>query len=508
MNKNLGFYKHEKIRENQKIVNRSSALFLVKYSKKEKIYTDFHFLNYWLIKGNLKNVKIKITIRDLNGKKLLSNIFFINDLKSYCVKLETLLEKKNIQNFTGTGEIEIFSKKNLFFPYPAVYARYHGKNWHAGTHSTTRYFSKTSGDDTILINKKVYCNESNISLLFKKDVKCFIVLHNGFKKTSSSEAKFTVTNHLGQNLSKSFKNFKMKIGETKIMCVDDYINYKDFLDGKRGMLTVNYSTTGVFPRILYYNQDAEGKICLEHSNFGLNKHSSSDIFKPKKSSKNLLYSIPVMPKNYKTEVDFFPTYPTQKSSYVIKIRKNSLKGKNLTVKKIKLSKKRPYVQLNEIPSKETTFLDIDITNKNKLPNRFHIAQYYSKNKSLPGIILDGPFPHHTPGVKTRWTPFFSKGKDLTSKIYICSRSFNKNTFSKKIDVNILLIGGIKKEKIEIIKTLNSKENFILNVSSIIKKNKWKSDYGWAYIKFKEPSHNTVFFLSDYGKNSIVSNHAF
>ena len=37
------------------------------------------------------------------------------------------------------------------------------------------------------------------------------------------------------------------------------------------MLTVNYSTTGVFPRVLYYNQDTEGKICLEHSNFGLNK---------------------------------------------------------------------------------------------------------------------------------------------------------------------------------------------------------------------------------------------
>ena len=102
-------------------------------------------------------------------------------------------------------------------------------------------------------------------------------------------------------------------------------------------------------------------------------------------------------------------------------------------------------------------------------------------------------------MRTRWTPFFTKGEKLKSKIYICSRNFDKNSASKKIEVNILLIGGLKKEKIEIIKTLNSKENFILNVSKIIKKNKWKSDFGWAYIKFKEPSHNTVFFVSDYGK---------
>ena len=149
--------------------------------------------------------------------------------------------------------------------------------------------------------------------------------------------------------------------------------------------------------------------------------------------------------------------------------------------------------LTRNPSKETTFLDINITNKDKLPNRFHVAQYYSKNKSLPGIVLDGPLPRNTQGVRTRWTPFFTKAKDLSSKIYICSRNFDKNKINRKVYVNISLIGGLKKEKILINKTLDLKENFILDVSKIIKKNKWKSNFGWAYIKFKEPSHNTVFF---------------
>ena len=62
----------------------------------------------------------------------------------------------------------------------------------------------------------MHCNESNISLLPKKGVKCFIVLHNGFKKTSNSNIKLTITNHLGENIKKNLKNFKMKIGETKL----------------------------------------------------------------------------------------------------------------------------------------------------------------------------------------------------------------------------------------------------------------------------------------------------
>ena len=59
-----------------------------------------------------------------------------------------------------------------------------------------------------------------------------------------------------------------------------------------------------------------------------------------------------------------------------------------------------------------------------------------------------------------------------------------------------------------LKKKNPQENLIIDVSKIIKKKAWKSDYGWAYISFKEPSHNTVFFSSDYGKNSVISNHAF
>ncbi len=54
INKKTFFFKHDKINENQKLINRSSALFLVKHSIKRKVFTDLHLLNYWSIKGKIK----------------------------------------------------------------------------------------------------------------------------------------------------------------------------------------------------------------------------------------------------------------------------------------------------------------------------------------------------------------------------------------------------------------------------------------------------------------------
>ena len=66
------FYKYEKSAKDPKIVNRSSAIFLVKYSKKEKIFTDIHFLNYWKLKNKVASINGKLTVRKLNGSILIT----------------------------------------------------------------------------------------------------------------------------------------------------------------------------------------------------------------------------------------------------------------------------------------------------------------------------------------------------------------------------------------------------------------------------------------------------
>ena len=72
----------------------------------------------------------------------------------------------------------------------------------------------------------------------------------------------------------------------------------------------------------------------------------------------------------------------------------------------------------------------------------------------------------------------------------------------------MLIGGLKKEKLKISKIIKDNQSLELNISKILKKENWKSKFGWIYIKFKEPSHNTVFLSSEYNSTSIIFDHAF
>ena len=75
----------------------------------------------------------------------------------------------------------------------------------------------------------------------------------------------------------------------------------------------------------------------------------------------------------------------------------------------------------------------------------------------------------------------------------------------------LHINSISEKAERLIKELtalkNENENLELNIAKILKRKRWSSNYGWMYITFKEPCHNTVFLSSEY-KDSLIFNHAF
>jgi hypothetical protein len=78
----------------------------------------------------------------------------------------------------------------------------------------------------------------------------------------------------------------------------------------------------------------------------------------------------------------------------------------------------------------------------------------------------------------------------------------------KVNITISLYGSSEKEKVVIKKTMKNNENLELNIADIIKKKKWKNNYGWFYIKFEEGNFCNVVFTSEYMSNSIIGNHAF
>ena len=115
---------------------------------------------------------------------------------------------------------------------------------------------------------------------------------------------------------------------------------------------------------------------------------------------------------------------------------------------------------------------------------------------------------YVPGQRTHWAPFFVQKDKLTSKIYLCSRGYEFIKKGTKLDFNISFYGSEEKENFSIKYTIKSEENLELDISEILKGKKWKSNFGWAYIQFTEPTYFKAYFVSEYMKNSIMSNHAF
>ena len=95
------YYQHlkstQEFGENQNLLKkpilRSSAIFPVIHN--ESFSSSIHFLGYWLLKRNILEVTLIITLRDANGKTILRKTEIVNDAKAYSINLYSLLKEIN-----------------------------------------------------------------------------------------------------------------------------------------------------------------------------------------------------------------------------------------------------------------------------------------------------------------------------------------------------------------------------------------------------------------------------
>ena len=114
----------------KKPILRSSGVFPV--IQNQHYSSSIHFLGYWLLKRNIPEVTLVITLRNADGKTLLKKTEIIDVAKAFSVNLSSLLleidfDTKN--NFLGSIETEFHSTKDMVFPYPALVLEYHNKKF-------------------------------------------------------------------------------------------------------------------------------------------------------------------------------------------------------------------------------------------------------------------------------------------------------------------------------------------------------------------------------------------
>ena len=95
------YYQHlkstEEFGEKQNLIKkpilRSSAIFPV--VKNEYYTSSIHFLGYWLLKRNITEVALVVTLRNSDGNTLFRKIEIINTAKAFAVTLNNLLSEIN-----------------------------------------------------------------------------------------------------------------------------------------------------------------------------------------------------------------------------------------------------------------------------------------------------------------------------------------------------------------------------------------------------------------------------
>ena len=102
----------------RKPVLRSSAIFPFMINK--FLDTKILFLGYWLIKRNIKQVKIRVILRSRKGLVLSKKLKVVNKVKAFSISVKKIIDYKDLENtIFGSIELEVFSKQDMIYPSPA-----------------------------------------------------------------------------------------------------------------------------------------------------------------------------------------------------------------------------------------------------------------------------------------------------------------------------------------------------------------------------------------------------
>lgn len=260
----------------KKPILRSSAIFPVLVN--QNLDAQVLFLSYWLIKRNIPEVSLLVTLRAQDGEMIYRNFEVISEIKSYVVSVKELLEligKKINDNFEGSIELEVFSTRDLVFPYPAFVLTFVSDWGASAVHTTGRIFNDM---EDIVENTSIAVPESGFDIIPDENFLPYFAFVNGFSPTYNNSIELEIINSDNESLLKTIHFDEIKSYETKIVFIMD-TSEKKFLKGQKGTVKIKHNLSGFFPRFnagnISLNKDA---ISLTHTYYDTSKQTDDSAY--------------------------------------------------------------------------------------------------------------------------------------------------------------------------------------------------------------------------------------
>lgn len=232
-----------------KPVFRSSAIFPILHGP--TITSEVLFLGYWLLKRQIKEVTVLLSLRDGQGALLERRSLTVDCVKAFKLTVTELLpDTWEGTHLEGSLELEVFSSRDMVFPYPAFVVSYVGEGFSTAVHTTGRIYNNL--EDLQEHSRRV--GETGFDIHAGEQLQPFIAFVNGVAPSKAPTLHYTIINHLEQSKTGSFQLADLGAYQTAFVRLDEYIpQLAAFLDGKAGTIKLEHHFEGFFPRFVAGN---------------------------------------------------------------------------------------------------------------------------------------------------------------------------------------------------------------------------------------------------------------
>ena len=506
----------------KKPILRSSAIFPV---IQNQYYTSsIHFLGYWLLKRNISEVNLTITLRNIDGNILLKKIEIINTAKAFAINLDTLLLEinsiKNI-NFIGSIETEFHTTDDMVFPYPALVLEYHNEEFNTCVHTLGRIYNDSEDMNE---NNENLVPETGFDIHETNDLHSFLSFVNGSLQNEDGYIEYVITNSNSKQFSGNFHLGKIIPFETKLLYLNEYIpDLSKMLNSNSGSISIKHNFEGFYPRFLVGNfQESFPSVSFTHSYYdNTNSIHESDYWNRINDSHfdSSIY-VPIFQEN--TQFTNLIIYPNlSPSNLILKIDIYDESGKKvydnsnfLTINST--DKKLLKINLNEIvlnldSFKNKNFAAHIIANfkNNKIPTRIKFGLDVGTkglNSKLPCNIcfnmrLGNPLLENKPG-SFHWAPLFNNRNTVfTLGNFSTLKNYNSDA---NLELNFYRIEDSTSFSKKIHLKSNSEKRISFNDFDL---NKFLKSEGWVTIKADSPYVNGYYFNMN-SSGSVAGDHLF
>jgi hypothetical protein len=220
-----------------------------------------------VLKRNIPDVALIITLRNTDGTILLRKIEIIDVAKAFSISLNSLLDEINFNNktnFIGSIETEFNTTRDMVFPYPALVLEYYNKDFNTCVHTLGRIFNDI---EDLKENNESIVPETGFDIHATNDLRSFLSFVNGPIENTNGHIEYVITNSKSEKFNGDFDIGKINPFETKLLFFDEHIpNLSEFLNDNSGSISIKHNFEGFYPRFLVGNiQKSFPSVSFTHS---------------------------------------------------------------------------------------------------------------------------------------------------------------------------------------------------------------------------------------------------